>query len=75
MCEACARLKKTHADISERLLTAQRHLARHGASHNGDFERLWRECEDSLKTLWSLRQEMERHVCVSGDASLKAHAD
>jgi hypothetical protein len=70
MCDECASLQKRHVETTERLLAAQRDLARHGANRNGEFERLWSECQTSLKTLWSLRQEMERHVCT-----VSAHAN
>ena len=75
MCDECTRLHNTHRETAERLLAAQRDLARHGANRNGEFDGLWRECEAALKTLWRLRQEMEHHVCTLGGASLSVHAD
>jgi len=70
MCDECARLQAVYGETAERLITAQRELARYGvAKHAEAFMRLWKECETELKVLWSLRQEMSSHSATHANGT------
>ena len=75
MCDECARLQAVYSETAERLLAAQRELARSGSTGNPDFQRLWKECETGLRTLWSLREDMTAHTASHSEGTTPAEAN
>jgi hypothetical protein len=73
MCCECARLQALYTETAERLLAAQRELARFGVTSNGSFDRLWKECETTLRVLWTIRGEIATHNANHAHGSLSPH--
>jgi hypothetical protein len=70
VCEKCTRIEAELKQVSERLNVAQRELARYrGGNDQSVFTQLWNECENALKELWRLREEMDTHAATHGSDS------
>jgi hypothetical protein len=70
VCDQCVRLQEEYRAAAEVLLHAQRELACFEVGKDGDsFERLWSDCQGTLKQMWRLRDEMVTHTTSHGTPS------
>jgi hypothetical protein len=75
MCDECARLRDQYSKTAESLAAAQRELAVYRAANDrNSLVLLWKECENALKTLSELREEMARHATTHLTSSTSSHA-
>ncbi len=72
MCNECTQLRASHSETAERLLEAQRELARYDLANSERYLTVWNECETRLKTLWRIREELAAHRCPSSDGAWSA---
>ncbi len=64
VCEQCQQIHNQYDLTNERLLMAQQELARFDPGRNGQFQVLWATCDNSLKEIWRLREEMALHLAA-----------